>query len=63
MTAYFFNNQIYRNDVNGNAQTIYYMQDGEPVEITMMGVIESGEIVLYRRQAGGADHLPRRSGL
>ena len=44
MTAYFFNNQIYRNDVNGNAQTIYYMQDGEPVEITMMGVIESGEI-------------------
>ena len=28
MTAYFFNNQIYRNDVNGNAQTIYYMQDG-----------------------------------
>ena len=43
MTAYFFNNQIYRNDVNGNAQTIYYMQDGEPVEITMMGVIESGE--------------------
>ena len=44
MTAYFYNNQIYRNDVNGNAQTIYYMQDGEPVEITMMGVIESGEI-------------------
>ena len=43
MTAYFFNNQIYRNNVNGNAQTIYYMQDGEPVEITMMGVIESGE--------------------
>jgi len=23
MTAYFYNNQIYRNDVNGNAQTIY----------------------------------------
>lgn len=47
MTAYFFNNQIYRNDVNGNAQTIYYMQDGEPVEITMMGVIESGEISFF----------------
>jgi len=46
MTAYFFNNQIYRNDVNGNAQTIY-MQDGEPVEITMMGVIESGEISFF----------------
>lgn len=26
MTAYFYNNQIYRNDVNGNAQTIYYMR-------------------------------------
>ena len=47
MTAYFFNNQIYRNDVNGNAQTIYYMQHGEPVEITMMGVIESGEISFF----------------
>lgn len=47
MTAYFFNNQIYRNNVNGNAQTIYYMQDGEPVEITMMGVIESGEISFF----------------
>ena len=47
MTAYFFNNQIYRNDANGNAQTIYYMQDGEPVEITMMGVIESGEISFF----------------
>ena len=47
MTAYFFNNQIYRNDVNGNAQTINYMQDGEPVEITMMGVIESGEISFF----------------
>ena len=59
MTAYFYNNQIYRNDVNGNAQTIYYMQDGEPPEITMMGVIE----ILYRGQAGGADHLPNRTGL
>ena len=47
MTAYFFNNQIYRNDVNGNAQTIYYMQDGEPPQITGMGVIESGDCSFY----------------
>lgn len=47
MTAYFFNNQIYRNDVNGNAQTIYYMQDGEPPEITGMGVIGSGDCTFY----------------
>ncbi len=47
MTAWFHNNEIYRNDVNGNAQTIYYMQDGEPPEITGMGVIESGDCSFY----------------
>jgi len=47
MTAYFRENQIYRNDVNGNAQTIYYMEDGEPAEIVMMGVVESGSITFY----------------
>ena len=47
MTAYFRDNEIYRNDVNGNAQTIYYMQDGEPPEITGMGVIESGDCSFY----------------
>ena len=47
MTAWFFDNEIYRNDVNGNAQTIYYMQDGEPPEITGMGVIESGDCSFF----------------
>lgn len=47
MTAFFRDNQIYRDDVNGNAQTIYYMQDGEPPVITMMGVIESGDITFF----------------
>ncbi len=47
MTAYFRDNAIYRNDVNGNAQTIYYMQDGEPPQITGMGVIESGDCSFY----------------
>lgn len=47
MTAFFRDNEIYRNDVNGNAQTIYYMQDGEPPEITMMGVIQSGDASFY----------------
>ncbi len=47
MTAFFRQNQIYRNDVNGNAQTIYYMQDGEPLVITSMGVIESGDITFF----------------
>ncbi len=47
MTAYFLDNRIYRNDVNGNAQTIYYMQDGEPPEITGVGIIESGDCSFF----------------
>ena len=47
MTAWFRDNEIYRDDVNGNAQTIYYMQDGEPPQITGMGVIESGDASFF----------------
>ena len=47
MISYFHNNEIFRNDVNGNAQTIYYMQDGEPPEIVNLGVIESGDCTFY----------------
>lgn len=50
MTAFFRDNEIYRNDVNGNAQTLYFMQDGEPPVITMMGVVESGSITFYIEQ-------------
>lgn len=47
MTAFFRDNQIYRNDVNGNAQTLYYMQeDGSPEVIGLM-VIESGSMTFY----------------
>ena len=54
MTAWFRDNQIYRNDVNGNAQTIYYMQDGEPPEITGMRCHRERRLfVLYRGQTGG----------
>lgn len=47
MTAYFRDNRIYRNDVVGNAQTIYYMTDGEPPVVVTMGVITSGDISFY----------------
>ena len=47
MMAYFRDNEIYRNDVVGNAQTIYYMTDGEPPVVTTMGVIESGDLSFY----------------
>jgi len=47
MTAWFRDNAIYRDDVNGNVQTIYYIQDGEPPRITGMAVIESGDASFY----------------
>lgn len=47
MTAWFVDNAIARNEVNGNAETLYYMQDGEPAEVVMLGVVESGGIVFY----------------
>lgn len=48
MIAYFNeNNELYRNDVNGNVQTIYYMQEENSPEITMMAYIESGDMTAY----------------
>ncbi len=47
MTAYFRDNEIYREDVKGNVQTIYYMQDGEPPEITSVTFIESGDASFF----------------
>ena len=48
MISYFNeNNEIYRNDVNGNVQTIYYMQEENSPEVTMMAYIESGDMTAY----------------
>ena len=47
MTAFFRDNQIYRNDVNGNVQTIYYMQEDGSPEITLMAYIEAGDMTSY----------------
>ena len=48
MIAYFNeNSELYRNDVNGNVQTIYYMQEQNSPEITMMAYIESGDMTAY----------------
>ena len=48
MIAFFNeNNEIYRNDVNGNVQTIYYMQDEGTADVTMMAYIESGDMTAY----------------
>ena len=47
MTAYFANGEVYRNDVEGNAQTIYYMQEEESPEVTGLMYIESASISFY----------------
>ena len=48
MIAQFTDGQVYRNDVNGNAQTIYYLQDDEEsTEVTGLMYIESAGISFY----------------
>lgn len=47
MTAYFADGEVYRNDVQGNAQTIYYMQEEDSPEITGLMYIESASISFY----------------
>ena len=45
--AHFADGKVYRNDVNGNAQTIYYLQDDENTEVTALMYIESSGISFY----------------
>lgn len=47
MIAYFADGKVYRNDVNGNAQTIYYMQEEDTPEVTGLMYIESSGISFY----------------
>jgi hypothetical protein len=47
MTAYFADGAVYRNDVEGNAQTIYYMQNEDSPEVTGLMYIESASITFY----------------
>ncbi len=47
MFAYFADNDLYRVDVNGNVQTIFFQKDGMPQQVVMMAVIESGDATFY----------------
>ena len=48
MITYFRNNDIYRNDVDGNVQTIYFEQDTEgSLKVTEMAYIESASASFY----------------
>ena len=47
IVTFFENGQVYRNDVNGNAQTIYYLQEEDADDITALMYIESSSITFY----------------
>lgn len=47
MIAYFRNNAIFRNDVNGNVQTFYYLQEEGGTRVVDMLSIESGDASFY----------------
>lgn len=47
MIAHFRDNNIYRNDVDGNAQTIYYMQEDGSPEVQGLMYIESGDMTFF----------------
>lgn len=56
MTAYFENGQVYRYDVDGNAQTLYYMQEEDAPDVTAMMYIESSAISFHLNE-GEMDHI------
>lgn len=47
IVTHFADGQMYRNDVEGNAQTIYYMQQEDSPEVTGLMYIESASITFY----------------
>ena len=47
MVALFRESTIYRNDVTGNVQTIYFMQEDNSPDITLMAYIEAGDMTSY----------------
>ena len=47
MISHFKDNEVYRNDVNGNVQTIYYMQEENSTDITLMAYIEAADMTSY----------------
>lgn len=47
MVAYFKDNQIYRNDVDGNVQTIFFQEEEDTKEVSMMVYVESATMSSY----------------
>ena len=47
MVALFKDNQIYRNDVDGNVQTIFFQEEEDTKEVSMMVYVESATMTSY----------------
>ncbi|MFI3282964.1 MAG: hypothetical protein SNG10_05545, partial [Rikenellaceae bacterium] len=47
ITSYFKNGELVRNEVDGNVQTIYFVQDDYTREVTTMVYVESGAATFY----------------
>ncbi len=47
ITSIFKNNELVRNEVDGNVRTIYFMQDDQTFEITTMTYVESGTATFF----------------
>ncbi len=47
ITSLFAEGAVYRNDVDGNAQTIYFMQDDKTQEVNGLMTMESGSATFY----------------
>lgn len=50
MTAWFAQNEIYRHDVNGNVETIYFLQDDPEEPVNSLFVVQSGTASFYMEQ-------------
>ncbi len=56
MKAFFRDGEVYRYDVDGNAQTLYYMQEEDAPDVTAMMYIESSAISFHLDE-GQMDHI------
>lgn len=50
MTAWFRQNEIYRHDVDGNVETVYFLQDSPEEPVNSVFVIRSGTASFYMEQ-------------
>ena len=57
MTTFFIDGEVSRNNVDGNAQTIYFMQEEDNPVVTGLMYIESSSISFYFAEGGDIDQI------